>query len=186
MITFFAIIQSSVISGQSVFYFPARLTGTWHGKKEIKMIILWWISSPTAIKIHIIDKLYVTVLHPTLIRHPKLIRSSIQKCTSHYFSYRVMWNTSYSMPETIESGELCGKYLRIVIVVTAALKRTEKSCIVFGRLIWWNVSSMKESCRWWNLTMSGLIYQKPLIQRNCSMLSIATRKLASIINNFST
>ena len=35
----------------------------------------------------------------------------------------------------------------IVIVVTAALKRTEKSCIVFGRFIWWNVSSMKESCR---------------------------------------
>ena len=36
---------------------------------------------------------------------------------------------------------------QIVIVVTAALKRTEKSCMVFGRLIWWNVSSMKESCR---------------------------------------
>ena len=38
MITLFAIIQSSVISGQSVFYFPARLTGTWHGKKEINPI----------------------------------------------------------------------------------------------------------------------------------------------------
>ena len=32
----------------------------------------------------------------------------------------------------------------------------------------------------------GLIYQKPLIQRNCSMLSIATRKLASTINNFAS
>ena len=57
-------------------YFPARLTCTWHGKEEIKMIILRRISSHTAIKIHIVDKLRVTVLHPTLIRHSKLIRCS--------------------------------------------------------------------------------------------------------------
>ena len=78
MITFFAIIQSSVISDHSVFSSISQkgLTCTWHGKKERNYSEM----NHTAIKIYIVEKLHVTVLHPTLIRHPKLIKEVLFRC----------------------------------------------------------------------------------------------------------
>ena len=64
-------------------------------------------------EIYIVDKRHVTILHSTLIRHPKLMKQVLfRSVQAVFFSFRVICEIQvpmfdhYSMPETTDSDEL--------------------------------------------------------------------------------